>query len=281
MRRRGTSFLVGDEHDLVDVFSRSKLKASHVWLFAASTALLSLAVLFLVPGTGGPVAVVFVPTVLAAALIRTVSGSGQVRALLFGRRAWRITLEWVTITLGLAVLARVGVGIAGEMLPGYEWEIGTFTPLLLGVFLFAAGEEIGWRGFALPLLLARGYAPLTAVLLLGIPWSVLHLPLVLPGALNEGWSPWAMLLFMMSLTVIVSWCYLAAGSSILAAVLFHGGQNALSFLNVDIDPRAGSWVMAGVYGAIALSVVVMTGGRLGARNSLPISEANTKSKVQY
>jgi len=279
-----SSMLAGDERDPLDGIRLSTVKVSHIWLFAAVTAFLSLAGLLLLPGIVGPLVVVFIPTVVSIALIRWVDGPGQARELLFSSSRWRVTYRLGLILLGLALVVRVGVGlVGGAVIPGYVWEIGAFTPFLLGVFLFAAAEEIGWRGFALPALMARGYRPLTATLLLGIPWAVLHLPLVMSGRLNDGWSPWAMLLFMMALSVIVSWAYLAGGFSILAAVLFHGGQNALSFLNDGIDARGSSWVMAGVYGVVALSILVVNGGRLGVPRSGTdaILEAQTESRVQY
>jgi membrane protease YdiL (CAAX protease family) len=145
----------------------------------------------------------------------------------------------------------------------YEFRPGALTPLLLGIFVFAAGEEIGWRGFALPALLARGYRPLTATVLLGVPWALLHLPLAGAGMLNEGWSMWALFVFMMAISVLVSWVYLASGLSITSAVLFHGGQNVLAVLNDGIDPLKGGWVMVGVYGLAATLVVIATKGRLG------------------
>jgi membrane protease YdiL (CAAX protease family) len=57
------------------------------------------------------------------------------------------------------------------------------TAVLLVIFLLLplaapVGEEIGWRGFALPRLLAVR-SPLTASLILGVLWSLWHLPVVI------------------------------------------------------------------------------------------------------
>lgn len=240
------------------------LNTGLVGVFAAITLLSSLAVLLLLPGLTGPVMVVFIPTAAAVLLIRIGAGRGQVSNLLFTHRAWRVSLKWVVISLGLALVLRLGVGILGSVVIfDYEFRPGALTPLLLGIFVFAAGEEIGWRGFALPALLARGYRPLTATLLLGVPWALLHLPLAGAGMLNEGWSMWALFVFMMAISVLVSWVYLASGLSITSAVLIHGGQNVLAVLNDGIDPLKGGWVMVGVYGLAATLVVIATKGRLG------------------
>src|SRR3546814_13856860 len=59
-----------------------------------------------------------------------------------------------------------------------SWLIALPAVLLAG-HLFrdpgALGEELGWRGFALPRLLALMYAR-RASLLLGLVWAVWHLP---------------------------------------------------------------------------------------------------------
>lgn len=183
-----------------------------VWVFAVVTLVSSLAVLSLLPGLTGPALVVFIPTAAAAALVRLEAGRGQVTNLLFTNRAWRVTLNWTVISLGLALVLRLVVSGAGWLvIPGYEFRPGALTPLLLGIFVFAAGEEIGWRGFALPALLARGYGPVTATVALGAPWALLHLPLAGAGMLNEGWSMWTLFIFMMAMSVLVSWIYLASG----------------------------------------------------------------------
>lgn len=235
-----------------------------VWLFASITVVLSVIVLLRLPGLTGPVIVVFIPTVAAVVLVRVNAGRGQVSNLLFTVGAWRVSLLWAAIGLELALLLRLAVSSVGSVvLSDYEFRSGAFTPLLVGILLFAAGEEIGWRGFALPALLARGYSPLPATLLLGVPWALLHLPLARAGSLNEGWSMGALLVFMMAMSVLVSWVYIASGFSITSAVLFHGGQNVLAVLNDGIDPLSGGWLMVGVYGMTAVLVVILTKGRLG------------------
>jgi membrane protease YdiL (CAAX protease family) len=159
---------------------------------------------------------------------------------------------------------RLGVGLLGLILvPGYQWDPGPFSPLLLVTFLFAAGEKIGCRGYALPTLLGRGYRSLAAALILGIPWALLHLPLVLPGMMSAGIPMLAQFLIMLALSILVTWAYLAGGNSISPAVLLHGGQNAFVTLNNGLSPVASGWLMVAVYGAAALLIILFTRGRLG------------------
>lgn len=229
-----------------------------VVIFSLVTLVFSVGVLLLpLPTLAGPALVVFIPTLVAAILLALSEGRRQVRLQLFGR-AWRIDLRWAAISLGLALALRLGVsGLAGLLSPGVPFRPGPFSPFLLIPFLFAAGEEIGWRGYALPRLLAR-FSPLTAALILGFPWALLHLPLTLPGKLSAGTPPAAQLLTLLSLSVLLTWVYLGAGRSLLAATLLHGGQNALAVLNNGLLAGAASWSMAIVYAAAALLVVGVT-----------------------
>jgi membrane protease YdiL (CAAX protease family) len=185
---------------------------------------------------------------------------------LFSRQRWAISLKWLVVSLGLALALRAGVSLLGlALVPDYDFQPGVFSPFLIMVFLFAAGEEIGWRGFALPALLANGYRPLIAALILGLPWALLHLPLTLPGMLSEGTPMAAQFLILLALSVLTAWAYLASGSSLMAAVLLHGGQNMTVILNNGLDPVASGWLMAAVYGAVAVIVILLTKGQLGMR----------------
>jgi membrane protease YdiL (CAAX protease family) len=238
-----------------------------VWVFCLVTVVLTVGVLLLLPGMGGPLIVVFIPVITAVTLITLTAGKGEVRARLFNARAWRLSWKWLFISLGVALALRLGVSLLGLLVtPGYQWQPGPFSPLLLMTLIFAAGEEIGWRGFALPTLLAHGFRPLTTILLLGVPWALLHLPLVLPGMLSAGTPMAAQFLIMMALSVLVTWAYLASGNSLSPAVLLHGGQNIFVILNNGLDPVASGWLMAVVYGTAALLVIFLSRGRLGQGN---------------
>jgi membrane protease YdiL (CAAX protease family) len=235
-----------------------------VWVFSLLTLVLTIAILLLLPGYAGAALVVFIPLILAVILISVTDGKSKIRPRLFSRQAWGINLRWLLISLSLALALRLGVSLLGlALIPGYEFQPGPFSPLLLMVFLFAAAEEIGWRGFALPNLLAHGYHPLAATIILGIPWALLHLPLVLPGMLSAGTPMAAQFLIMIALSILISWVYLGGGRSLSAAVLLHGGQNLTVILNNGLDPVASGWLMAAVYGAAALLVILLTRGRLG------------------
>ena len=56
-------------------------------------------------------------------------------------------------------------------------NIGIFISMLVITLITALGEEIGWRGFALPRLQKR-FNALTSALILGIFWGVWHIPML-------------------------------------------------------------------------------------------------------
>ena len=100
----------------------------------------------------------------------------------------------------------------------------TYAPFLNS--FFALGEEIGWRSYLYP------------AVLLGLIWSLWHLPINLQGY-NYGLSYFAypvlgvvaMFLFCFSLGVLLSWLLEKTGS-IWASALFHGAINATAGLGL-------------------------------------------------
>jgi membrane protease YdiL (CAAX protease family) len=95
---------------------------------------------------------------------------------------------------------------------------------LMALFLMAIKgpvEEIGWRGFALPLL-QRSMAPIWAGLLLGAIWGIWHLPaFLLSGTPQSAWSLTPFLVGTVALSVIVTPLFNSAQGSVLLPALFH------------------------------------------------------------
>lgn len=107
-------------------------------------------------------------------------------------------------------------------------------------FLFggSVGEEIGWRGYALPLLLKR-FNPVTASIVLGIIWSLWHIPIDIAvgfGVLGIG-GIILRLLTVIPMSVIITWFYLRSRYGIITSLLLHSGINiipAIGFSNYEI-----------------------------------------------
>ena len=186
-----------------------------------------------------------------AGLVITVRTEGRdavrrlVRSLVNGRLPFRWYL--FTLVLPLAVTA-LSIGLVDR-------DAATWRPFALGsvlrnmpvVYALALpfgplGEELGWRGYALPRLLAR-FGPVSATLIIGVMWTFWHVPMMLwmPGASIPdfmGLTTFSVAVYLGQITAIsavMTLIYLRTGGSVLMAVLAHLAFNT-----------AGSVVFAGL-----------------------------------
>lgn len=96
--------------------------------------------------------------------------------------------------------------------------------LLYNIVFFGYGEEVGWRGFALPRLQEK-YSALTATLILSVFWAAWHLPLFAyrPGYAAMGLAGVAGWFFsIVAGAVLFTWLFNGSRGSLLACALFHG-----------------------------------------------------------
>ena len=112
------------------------------------------------------------------------------------------------------------------------------TPVRLGS---GCGEELGWRGFALPRL-QNTHSAMTSTLRLALAWAGWHLPafFYVPSYRAMGLQiiP-AFFLGILAGAIVLTWLYNASGGSVLAAALWHA-----SFNFVTASPNAGGLVAA-------------------------------------
>ena len=176
-------------------------------------------------------------------------GAVATAALLDGRRGvndllrpvgrWRFGRGWwLFVTLGSLVpffaalaawigLRGLGEG-AGELL-GKLPLLPVFYPIVL-VLGGPLGEEIGWRGFALPALLRR-FSPLVASVLVAAMWTLWHLPLFwLQGAAQKGSSILLFAAVVLASSFAFTWVYRGTGGSLLSVILLHTGINVPALL---------------------------------------------------
>jgi CAAX protease family protein len=114
------------------------------------------------------------------------------------------------------------------------------------------GEEPGWRGFALPRLLARRNA-LVASLVLGLLWAAWHLPLLwTEGSPNYQQPVWLLFLDLPAKSVLFTWVFLRTRGSALLAVLFHASTNLFAIspimaatggVSCPVTAAASKWVL--------------------------------------
>jgi uncharacterized protein len=256
--------------------SRVPGAAWYVGLTLAFAAIAAAAVI----GTGAqPTLLAFalaLPPALIAIGLAWREGAGAVGRLLRQVTVRPADPRWylvLLIPLG-AFLAVDAVAIAlGEPADGMFDDVFPavlIVPLVVVIPAFA--EEIGWRGYALPRTLTA-LSPLTAAIVLGIPWAMIHVPLYLPGQMNGGSAIWSMLTQIISYSVILTWIYVGTGGSVLMTGLFHTLLNGLTPLTSGIDPFV-AWDIRGVVFPLVAVLVVALGGFRGLHWSAerPVAE---------
>lgn len=195
-----------------------------------------LAALLLILGT-------FTPAAVALFLTARAEGRAGTRAMLSRMLEWRVGVRWYVFAVGYiaaikltaALVHRIATG-AWPALGEAAWYILIVNTVLMTVG--QAGEEIGWRGYALPRLAGRmGLA--RASVLLGIIWGCWHLPLFfLPGVRQTGQSLPVYLLMVPALSVAIAWLYAHTNGSLLLAMLMHAAINQTSKFIPMADPAA-------------------------------------------
>jgi membrane protease YdiL (CAAX protease family) len=166
------------------------------------------------------------PTVAALLTLALLREPEETRAFRRHLLTWRAGVGWYALALLLpAALWAVGTLIAAAIFGGGVEFVPVAAAVFPAILLANAGEEIGWRGFAFPHLLA-GMRPLTASLVFGALWAGIHLPLYLTVL-----GRFAVLIPMfLGLSVIMAWIYLRTGQGLLLMLLFHGSLDTIQFV---------------------------------------------------
>lgn len=168
------------------------------------------------------------PALSAVCIVTWTQGRAGLRAFL--RRAvgghfkWR---WWMSVIIGVPFLKLLAYTLADDAIPFDVLRETLTTGALVSVALFALFEtpiaELGWRGFALPLL-QRHVNGLVAAIILGVVWSVWYMPWLLPGtAMN--WS-----LGGDSIPAIVRFFAGAIALSVVMTVVFNGSEGSVPLM---------------------------------------------------
>jgi membrane protease YdiL (CAAX protease family) len=176
---------------------------------------------------------------LAAIIVGAVSeGRGGLKKLFGALRIWRISPWWYLFILAYPLVLHllvvsIDAGLGGEQPVFFAAAYSVVSPLVYGLgvvvmnLLRGFGEEVGWRGFALPRLQVS-VGPLRGSLILGILWGVWHFnPMNLQTLMrNPLWT----LLSIIGTTFIFTWLYNRTQGSLLVAILFHASLNAAEWV---------------------------------------------------
>jgi membrane protease YdiL (CAAX protease family) len=215
----------------------------------------------------------FVPSALALALSSKHGGAKKLISALF---RWRIHGLWYAFAvLGPPILmfastaSHVALGGAWPDYPDADrWPLVALN-LLAVLFLGGPlGEELGWRGYALPRLSSQ-FGLVGAGALVGLVWAVWHLPLfMLPNSPQGDLSFWLFALQAIALSLIMAVLWQEADQSIILPVLMHASVNSFSG-PLRILPRdAGStspYIFSVALGWALAAVLIFAFARRGAR----------------
>jgi membrane protease YdiL (CAAX protease family) len=191
------------------------------------------------PGTGagfGLSALVlmgtFAPAVAALTLTARTSGAAGVGALLTRLVQWQVSGRWYVFAFGYMAAIKLVAALVHRLMTGVwpafgtnPWYLMVAATVLSTVVGGQAGEELGWRGYALPRMAER-MGPAAASVVLGMIWAVWHLPLFyFRPADTFGQSFLAYALQVIALSVAIAWLYWRTGGSLLLTMLMHAAIN--------------------------------------------------------
>jgi uncharacterized protein len=210
------------------------------------------------------------PLVAAVVLTAQESGRAGLRSLLSRIVRWRVAPIWYAVAIlgPLALtLAAIALHIAlGGQPPSLAALIGALPILLIYVLYMlifvALGEEVGWRGYALPALQAR-YGALVASVILGVMWGLWHLPLFFNPDTFYSNLPFALwLAFIIPFAILITWVFNSTGGSVLMAMFFHAVMNASTEVwkaipQYSVRPASVAETVAGTVHINLMSAIVL------------------------
>lgn len=171
---------------------------------------------------------------LAAVIVTAVTqgrhGLRELRRRIFH---WRVGWEWyaaaILIPLCLALTAgivNVAFGAPGSVLRNLQLSslAAVFAVRLLLPVGAPVGEEPGWRGCALPRLLAQS-SPLRSTLVLGLVVALWHVPLIWVAGEN---LPPIFIPATVAVTFFYTWLFLRSGGSVFLTLVAHSVEGTVA-----------------------------------------------------
>ncbi len=138
--------------------------------------------------------------------------------------AWWLIATLLAGTLGLVPTEKAGLQFVIALINIPAMIFLLQMPLLIGM----VGEELGWRGFALPRLLNK-QGPILASLVIALPWIVWHAPLMV---FQDWMGNTPLLQFLLKYTLLIiplslifTWVFKNTQGSVLLVILFHKAFN--------------------------------------------------------
>jgi membrane protease YdiL (CAAX protease family) len=175
---------------------------------------------------------------------------------------WQVATRWylfavfyiATIKLTAALILRACTG-AWPRFGTTPWYV---IPLAIAFSTpFQAGEEIGWRGYALPRLSDR-LGLRWASILLGVIWAVWHLPQFFIRASDTyGQSFPIFALQVVAISVTLAWLWNITAKSLLLPMLLHSAVNNSKDIVPSATPGASNAFRLGASAVAWLTILLL------------------------
>ena len=172
------------------------------------------------------------PLLAALVITAVVHGRRGFRELGSRMVRWRVGWPWYAAALLIPLTVVLGTGglnvaLGAPASPVRDLELSSLVlifVLRLVVPVFSPiGEEPGWRGFALPRLLADR-SPFEATLFLGLIVAVWHVPLIF---LADEDLPPIFILTTVAVTFFYTWLFIHTGGSVLMTIIAHATEGTI------------------------------------------------------
>jgi membrane protease YdiL (CAAX protease family) len=215
------------------------------------------------PEMGALYVSLFTLTPIASASILTFRKSGWdgVKNLLgrifdFRRIAEKIWYAPILFLSPLIFLLSLGVMVlSGARIPAGLVPVVALPAVFLFFFILAAGEEVGWMGYAFEPMQARGGA-LRASLILGMIWAAWHVPFFV-FMMPDPVILLAQVFTLVGTRVLAAWIFNNTGKSVFAAVVFHAADNTALVTLPEIQAIS-PWAAVVTCGLVLIAAVVVT-----------------------
>ncbi|MBL7979841.1 MAG: CPBP family intramembrane metalloprotease [Bacteroidetes Order II. Incertae sedis bacterium] len=115
------------------------------------------------------------------------------------------------------------INLSGFLVSKEFPQLNLLTFFIYNLIFFGFGEEVGWRGFALPRFQYK-FNALTASIILTLFWAMWHLPLFFyrPGYTSMDFAgAFGWIFSLLTGSILLTWLYNSSRASILICAVFH------------------------------------------------------------
>jgi membrane protease YdiL (CAAX protease family) len=172
----------------------------------------------------------YTPAIVALVLTRVRLGGRGVKSLAGRVLPVPVATRWVVFALSYTLALKLVAAGLCRLVSGRWPPFGTESLLLIPFAIaistpFQAGEELGWRGFALPRLAER-FGLAGASLVLGLVWALWHLPLFFVLDVDKyGQSFVVYTVQVVAISVAIAMLCARTGGGLFLPMLFHAAIN--------------------------------------------------------